>query len=483
MVLAFVHQAQILIVASESECVFQIKLLTDNRGGDGELEAITNQKEVCMKPQLKYLKVKILLLSTLMTSCGYSKQAFETLENSQQISLHLSDDWESTGGEGVLCTESVRDGIELEVLEFYEDFSSENYTVWEPLKEYDSYEQILSAVVGRVNNYSPVFAQKLQQSLSQISLNEWIEDENSKRVTAIRTRVELPENCSLIQLAYRKQHANSRHHPEVIIYFTESYFNHMSPINQAMLIVHESLYLIGKESTQTDSNQLRALNSLIFSQNLESDYLTERYFSQNARVFQMILSRTFGDYLDFFIEDNFYNELELHENTLQGNNYTRSFSMSVLNRELNSAVNSCRHEGYDIQTCQDKVLLSDHLNDIVNTNEKAFLFLLNYFFDRYGILTASAENFYWINPDHPIKHDHNIQQSLVDVCGQMEEFVARNMGKKDLIRFTNGLTVLSSAHELEISQAFENHIWLEKFTIPALRYCKEVGIKIGLPNS
>lgn len=77
-------------------------------------------------------------------------------------------------------------------------------------------------------------------------------------------------------------------------------------MDQALLIFHEALYLIGRETNHFNSDKIRELNSILFSEELNEDFSSEQYFSQNAKQFQLFLTYYFGDYIRFFIQEDFY---------------------------------------------------------------------------------------------------------------------------------------------------------------------------------
>lgn len=407
--------------------------------------------------------------------------------------IRIDGDWQSSGGDGVLCFETkeikdksqpfLRDKEYLDqhtqsfhVLEYQESFlgAQTHYTVWSEVKEMSDEKMIVAKVLDRLRKYSPVFAQKMDLALESIRLEDWVpHSESLSDIQDSNPNFELTDSCQLIQLAERRSVFVEDHLPQVEVNFDQFYYERLSTVEKAMLVFHEALYLIGKQVNHESSDAIRELNARLFSNKFEGT-LSAEYFSQSADKVQTMLGYYFGDYIRFFVAEDFYTEEGEYRNIKHKNNYTRSKSFIELNKEMRAHLELCHKEkGKTNKECADALMLGDDLKEIINTDEKAFLFLLNYFFDSYGMLVGSSEYLYVLDHNAPLKHDDDVQLFLGSVCGMLEAFTEKKTGP---LSREEGVLILGEDESASVVEEFQDHMWLKDSMLPSLKYCKDIRL-------
>ncbi len=405
-------------------------------------------------------------------------------------------DWESSGGDGVLCFKDEatknknkdllanpedykkipKDQVTLKALEFYEFLSDDHkaeFTLWSELKSNEDHKVILGKVLDRIRTYSPVFVQKLDLVLEHIQVETWVPREKVLNVEDSTPYRDLESQCELIQLADRQTQSSEGYLPKAKVYFRADLFESLDEMNKAVLILHEALYLIARETNHENSDLVRLANVMLFSDEFEDGLSEIPYFSQQAKEIQAFFIKYFGDYIRFFIKEEFYLNPKDYSKIKYANNYTRSVSMIQMNYEMREYIVSCM-KAFTPQGCKDRLMLGPDLLSIVNTEEKSFLFLMNYFFDAYGMLYTNSEQLYVLNFKDPQAQDDNIQFQLGSSCGHLEGFVCVQMGVDSLDLDENGLAVLEGEPAQKIQDHFKKEVWFKDFILPAMRYCKDI---------
>lgn len=403
-------------------------------------------------------------------------------------------DWESSGGDGVICfadKESLeksqpflRDEEYLDkhlrsirTLESYEYFEGDAPNkIWSEVIGLETEQQVVKKVLNRVRRYAPVFAQKIDLVLESIKLEEWVDsDEMLENIQDSTPVVDLPPKCQLIQLAERKTISAEAYLPQVEVRFDKLYYERLSTVEKGMLILHEALYLVGKEANHVDSNAIRKLNAILFTEEFQNS-LNNDYLSQDAQQVRSLLDSYFGSYIRFFVKEGAYTQEGDYSSIKYKNNFTRNKSLVELNAAMRAKVMECRVGGRTHRTCMDLLMQGDGIKKLVDTDEKAFLFMFNYFFESYGVLFGSSEHLYVLDHRNPQEQDDSIQLLLGGVCGTYEGYTEVRVG--DLNRDATGLLILEDSDVQKIEDRFREVFWFKDFLIPSLRYCKDIRKKI-----
>ncbi len=436
----------------------------------------------------------ILLLSLFLTSCSDTSPSGPKTESP----FKFSGDWESSGGDGVVCFESdsalkenqeklkttkglnsITVAYTVESLEHYELFfpgSQEDLKLWSELSNPISYQAVVDKVLQRLNVYVPVFVQKLELALQQIHVDSWYDiDYDISDIPDSDPSREISSRCVMLQLADRRTQSTEGYLPKAKVIFRGDLFAKMSPLNQALLILHEALYLIGKETNHTNSDDIRWVNGMVFSDRLEQ-FPENMYFSQQARLVQGLFIEYFGDYIRLFMKEEFYNNPQQYADILHRNNFTRSISMIELNQRMRSYIGQCQLQGGDPNLCRDQLMLGLDLKEIINTEEMAFLFLMNYYFDAWGSLFVFSEQLYVLNFEDPGFQDEQIQLQLGAACGMIEAHVTKELPSP--LKVSEGILVLDFMDQNVFQRHLEERMWLKDFTLPALLYCKDIRLAL-----
>lgn len=447
----------------------------------------------------------------LMFLCLFLTGFTQDEKNPSNPPLQLQGDWESSGGDGVICfsTKEEKEQNEKFILEYnlLEQIPSNISFTIEALESYEAHrrpedsgfpwwkelheakgpknsDEIITLVLNRIRKYVPVFAQKLDLTLEHIHISKW--QPSKKEILNIDDStpiVPITDNCLLVQLADRQTQSQTANYlPKARVFFREDLHLKMNPLDQALLRVHEALYLIGKESNHTNSDDIRKITRFLFSEDFNVLLSQKPYFSQNAHALQGYFIQFFGDYIRFFVQEDFYNNPKDYSDILHANNYTRHHSFVEMNSKMREFINQCLNQGNTHYFCADKIMLTTDLKNIyVNTDEKAFLFLINYFFDPRGNPFSFSEQLYVIDPKNPQEQDDNIQLFLGATCGIIEGFTTKNL-EKDLKYDENNILLLDTEDQILISESFKDQLWLKDFILPSLLYCKDIRIALRTSN-
>lgn len=193
-------------------------------------------------------------------------------------------DWESSGGDGILCfgsQETLEKGesffkdagfleenlISFKILERHQYFEkSKEYKIWTELQGIEEEKEIVQKVLKRLSGSDLDWAQKIELALENINTENLLpiyEDLSLYQDSA--PLMEIEKKCGLVQISVREKNDAEDSIFQTKVYFDEFYYERLSKIDRAMLISHEALYLIAKKDGDVDSDVIRKLNVKIFS--------------------------------------------------------------------------------------------------------------------------------------------------------------------------------------------------------------------------
>lgn len=303
---------------------------------------------------------------------------------------------EGSGGGGIACYDSNQRLLSVQTLEFFE-----YYPPLTPVLEGTSADEILADLQKFFEKYSPIFASRLKMVSKHINLKTWEKFKALPKIEDATPIKAIPKNCKFVQLAVRYTTSKPGVLPEAEVQFNQDLFKRLSPFNQALLIFHEQLYLIGKETGHKRSDTLRKTIAFLASKELR-DRAQEMPFNQAAYYVQGLLVDIFGDYYRFFIEDPTDRPKYIPQGYNQWSRYVSfgKFLMGARDRK-----NQClAYKNYDKlpQDQQAKVqdecsFLSLHPDYLpqVTTDEEAFLFMSRWVLGRAGAIQNSEMFVVW----------------------------------------------------------------------------------------
>lgn len=320
-------------------------------------------------------------------------------------------DWESSGGAGVACfktSEAVEKydaaviakiALTDEMVESIDSLKTLEY--WEaPDFEWmtgDSSETIVDLVHQRLRTSAALFAKKMYDVRKLIQVDSWnqsyqldlIDDANP-----IRDVKEQNIKCRLIQLAVRyTQSTPLEKIPPVKVSFDSRLWKKLDATNQAILILHEQVYLIGKQAGHKDSRYTRALVNRFMNQVLWSipdpDYL--------AMKVQNEINRSFGDYIHVLYESS---PLPKKSKRFSAESRYRSFRTMI--KKVRSGMELCSDSSQQsIEKCREENLNSFKNGKSELTDEEAFLFYYRWeiTYQRSGLPNSEIVSVYWPDTD------------------------------------------------------------------------------------
>lgn len=173
-----------------------------------------------------------------------------------------------------------------------------------------SLEEIVYDTHKRMAQLVPLFIFRLQQAGELIEFKTWSQQDQIPRIDDANPTKELPENCKLVQLAarfakerYSVHSGPAKNVPLVRVELNQVLFEKLDLLNQAILIIHEQLYLLGQMTGYKTSDKIRSFVMTFFVAELEQiSAISEGRYNLRIRLMQY-----FGDYLNYFGEDLKYN--------------------------------------------------------------------------------------------------------------------------------------------------------------------------------
>ncbi len=201
----------------------------------------------------------------------------------------LLEGWESSGGGGVACFESEAAALEADVAlaksgALNDSLRAKIKTVvtlemWENAKDWNfaalhskSRDEILKHVRGLLAEHSPIFHSRLEMVENRIAYRTWEANAALPRVEDAQPKFAVKETdskCRVVQLAVRYTKSKKGFLPEARVDVDQWLFeNRLDALNQAMLILHEEIYLMGRELVHKNSDALRRTVAILFSDEL-----------------------------------------------------------------------------------------------------------------------------------------------------------------------------------------------------------------------
>jgi hypothetical protein len=120
-----------------------------------------------------------------------------------------------------------------------------------------TFDQELSKVVNRLKTISGLGA-KLESTLAEIPVQSWRQAEAVVEIDDSAEVFFLPPECLLVQAAVRQ---------ESQIFYDAYLWNRMDELNRLGLVVHELIYKIGADRSQSTSEKARQIVGLVMSEN------------------------------------------------------------------------------------------------------------------------------------------------------------------------------------------------------------------------
>jgi hypothetical protein len=366
---------------------------------------------------LKSRPVRTLILSLSLVLFGCSKAAVVPAEEEPKSSgPEVVMGWESSGGDGVACfadeagalqadragdrwPKALREKIvSVSALEHWEH-RTKSFARWQGL----SRDEILARMKARFEKYSPIFHSRLKLVESHIHVQQWKDQANLPDITdstPSEAVAKADPKCRLVQLAVRHTRSIPGKLPEAWVEVDQFLFEKkMSALSQAVLVLHEQMYLLGREIGHKNSDFLRGVVADLFSDELAAALESMPKPSLSAHLLQLHLGSAYGDYYNFFLED----PATFLPVTPPGYHpYSRYRSFGTLLKRLRDRKGSCLDENdYDNQSEERKRELQETCSfysvnpDLIKgllTEEEAFLFLSRWLLDAVGAIDCS-ENF------------------------------------------------------------------------------------------
>lgn len=239
----------------------------------------------------------------------------------------------SGGGGGVICFATADDAKEsdpwlqqskqlpkqildkgrLRVLEAWE-MDETQQAIWTASSGV-TWEQHLETVKTAIRDRFPIFMYRLDQTADWTDFADWEDVDDLPLLDDAKPMKPIAENCRRIQLAIRHSEGNNAAGdgpvsavPKIKILFVKEYFSRLSVTDQAILMFHEQLYVLGQSVGHRSSDFIRGIVRIFFSNSISFTPVDEQLLlrSPAEKVIRDYLVRFLGDYVVYFHESNKY---------------------------------------------------------------------------------------------------------------------------------------------------------------------------------
>lgn len=364
------------------------------------------------------------------------KALSETLSRPLNANQTSEGGWESSGGDGVACfknadaaetakaelkttgylSTSTRKEIQsvttLETWDFLQQqpiekskiiylsefIKSKGFTLDPQLTRMQKQQQVFQSVLNNLNSLIPLFKFRVEMVERLAPLNSWVASSRIPQIddsTPIRLLDETPL-CVLIQLADRRTQSADGKLPKVeIIYDQEIFDKYLSEVDKTLLIMHEYLYLIGKEGNHKNSDAIRKINAFFFSADAFNFAENLKYLSNRSLAMRQIVGYPFGDYMRFFKKEDILQKDKL---SLQDSRYNAIITLMDKARGSQSACLDKENYSQKNKEEQNKLIRFCQRESIENnpelwaslTDEEAFIYLARFHFDQTSEINGAA---------------------------------------------------------------------------------------------
>lgn len=350
----------------------------------------------------------------------------------------------SGGGSGVACFATEEKALEYQELiakdeelpeSFFKDMQSlVTLETWEReipnsnlIKPLKTWQATLESIHQQIYYISPLFLFRLKQFADIAKASEWKSVSKLALLEDATPAKAIDRHCLRVQIAKRysvqKTETSSGPTPNYLtakIEFNDRLFSKLSILDQAILVLHEQLYLIGGSIGHTDSNFIRKfVNLFIIDRHIDPLKLSHFYSSQEIYTVRWRLVSFFGDYPVYFSKEKLPNDiLEKAKQPFTAQSRFLSF-MEVLS-QLRTKVGQCRQ--YNEKNENDKI--KDCLEAAVQglwkennlTNEQAFAFVAFFGVDR-GLGMNSE---YLFDPSLKVLSNKDAEASVFVFCNEIQ---------------------------------------------------------------
>ena len=397
----------------------------------------------------------------------FKKSDIEALIKSRDSSKSNGGWGSSGGGSGVACFKDLRTAqlaghqieknqiLSPELLDQVTSLETLEYWEWKTIAPFKlalsnakNTDEILKFVHFRVAQILPLFIYRSEQAGQLIQVSDWDPKLSLPRINDARPARPLPEKCRQVQLAarfakdqYTDQSGPSKKIPVVKVELNRGLYAKLNSLNQAILILHEQLYLLGQMTGYKNSDDIRGAVMLFFSADLgrmPGGPSIERYMLKEHLI------QIFGDYLMYFGED-----LKLTAQPFSQESRFNSYYMML--NSFREKVGQCQAGNMpesekirwrsDIQnyTCKDYVMNPDLYKNWL-TDEMAFIYISSYMLD-FSIHEVNSE--FLIVPFAAGPMRISAAQEFLRACNfvskNIHQFVDRVLPDK-MVRYCEGAT-------------------------------------------
>lgn len=349
--------------------------------------------------------MRIFALTFLILAAGPIAQAKQLLPLRKQL---LEGDWSSQGGgsgiacfatksdaekadpflrEGKLLPKDLLDKAQIQVLESWE-MDQYGAQKWAPASG-ESWLSIHSKLHQALARAYPLFSDRLSIASEWAKFSRWEKLNSPSSSLALLEDAKpidkLPPLCRSIQLVIRFSNGNNSWNEgpatgdiQMKIVYVAEYVAKLSPLDFAMLNIHEEFYALGQAIGHNDSDSIRGFVRAFFNKGFLDAYLensTPYLMLSGDAAMKPYLIVYFGDYLEFFSDTH----KPGNGPAFTSKRHFDSF-MNFLRRER-PAVVACRKAGGADMECSDKFLNPGRMAKLLN-EEESFLYVSNFYLEQ-----------------------------------------------------------------------------------------------------
>ena len=350
-------------------------------------------------------------------------------------------DWESSGGDGVACWKTLSEAAKARrelteqkhlSLESKKAISSlETLDYWEykektGLISLEKYNIPRSEVLRQVDEFLfesvPLFARRLRLAADKIKLKDWADEPHLVDVKDSVPIRKIGRRCLLIQLVERRSKENPGRLPKVSVSVDRWLFeNKLSPMNQAVLEVHERIYIIGRALGYQNSNRIRNLVMKIVTAVFKFEARKSRPIGLAAQI-SRVIHFDFGEYIRIFAKEA--PPVDIADSPYSP--YSRFVSFASVLEASKKQVGRClkQSEKPSYKWCKDQVIAFQFAaNDL--SEEQSFMFYAWYVLYLRAHQINAERLMDWLFA-RPLANDSKDKELLAKACFLSNDFMAKS---------------------------------------------------------
>ena len=286
--------------------------------------------------------------------------------------------------EGKPVPRELLDRAEIRLLEMWE--MNDKIALFSAPPDAD-WRMLYAKALSNLRIISPLLVRKIERVNSWMDFESWKTAEHIPHIPDVEPMQPMGALNVPMQLAIRLSKGNhrwgegpTRGDLELRVIFNRELFDRLTPVEQAMLVLHEQIYALAQATGHSTSDEARPLVKIAFSKHLDTEVRekTENGIKSNGFI-RLVKTRTieqFGDYILYFSRSD---RLDRGAPRSADRHYTAFVEVLL---KIRKKLNVCKKSGMSQDQCYAKIFQSILDDGGGLQGEQAFIFILHFGAER-----------------------------------------------------------------------------------------------------